>query len=135
VLSKKRTRNFAVRGIPTNDPLARKLWIASVIQGHRNPFGKALRDYTVAELDFVLEMAALDDPEHYSFSRAGAKDAPAAAMTGWVNVLREPLKQRYLELIGVAQGIRSVAAWQARATGGLKPGFSRKTPSADGPGG
>jgi hypothetical protein len=99
-----------------------------VIQGHRNPFGKALRDYTIAELDFVLEMAAIDNPDQYTFSRggtpAGRSDAPVA-MAGWMSVLKEPLLQRYLERVGVAQGIRAVAAWKAKQTGGLKPGFSR----------
>ena len=99
-----------------------------MIQGHRNPFGKALRDYTVAELDFVLEMAAIDTPDQYTFSRAGSpagrSEAPIA-MASWMSVLREPLKQQYLERVGVAQGIRSVAMWRATQGGGLKPGFSR----------
>lgn len=105
-----------------------------MIQGHRNPFGKALRDYSIAELDFVLEMASLDEPERYSFTRsgkqAGVKEAPAAMAT-WLNVLTGALRDRYLERIGVARGIRSVLDWKAKQTGGLKLGFSRKVPPAD----
>lgn len=99
-----------------------------MIQGHRNPFGKPLADYTTAEMDFVLEMAALDEPDRWTFvrdgQRAGASDVPKARAE-WHGVLGGRLAVDYMLRTGIAAGNANVAAWRARQGGGLRPGLSR----------
>ncbi len=83
-------------------------------------------------------MAAIDDPEHYSFTRDGietSRSTKPAAMASWADTLQGPLRQRYLELIGVAAGSRALATYYARRQSGLKPGFTKKGKAIDvGPG-
>lgn len=103
-----------------------------------------MRDYTVAQLDFVLEMASLDEPDQYTFTRAdrphGRAEIPVA-MTRWNDVLRGRLQQQYLERLGLGNAVRAVTEWRARqhqqtAGAGLRPGLSRngKPVDADSPG-
>ena len=69
--------DFEREGIPPSHRLAAKLWVASkVLGGHAagGPFGKRLVEHTPAELDFILEMAARDEPDKYAFRRAGTPD-------------------------------------------------------------
>jgi hypothetical protein len=122
-------------GLPTSTALALKLWQASKIQGHRNPFGKSLLDYTVAELDFVLEMAAIDSPKEYVFKRGEiASDGShvPAAKAAWVNALRGGALAGYLKGIP----FKMVAAYHKRTKpgavrdtkgGGMKPGIRKPT--------
>lgn len=108
--------------------------MAAKIQGHRNPFGKALPDYTVAQLDFVLEMAALDEPDRYSFTRDGketGRSTSTAALASWTDTLKGPLLARYLEQIGIGAGNRAVAAYLARKRTGLRPGLTRRGKPVD----
>jgi hypothetical protein len=121
-------RNFAAQGLPTTDRLARKLWLAARIQGHRNPFGKPLPEYTIAQLDFVLEMAALDEPDRYSFVRNGkemGRSETTTALASWTDTLKGALHALYLVQIGITAANRAVAAYAARKQSGLKPGFTR----------
>ena len=100
--------------------------MASVVQGHRNPWGKPLAEHTVAELDFVLEQAALDEPDRWSFIRGGRKGATStAAMAKWSDALGGSLFRRYLERTGLTRGIANIANWKRRQGGGLKPGLTR----------
>jgi len=88
----------------------------------------------VAQLDFVLEMAALDEPERYSFVRNGketGRSAVSATLASWTDTLKGLLRTRYLEQIGIAAGNRAVAAYLARQRTGLKPGFTRKGKTID----
>jgi len=96
------------------------------MQGHKNPFGKPLNEYTVAELDFVLEMSAIDDPDHWTFVRASkhATTTPKA-LARWIDVLAGPLAAQYQAYIGITAGLENVRRWRARKESGLKPGFSR----------
>jgi hypothetical protein len=96
------------------------------MQGHKNPFGKPLNEYSVAELDFILEMSALDDPEHWTFIRA-AKQAVSTpkALARWIDVLAGPLAAQYQAYIGITAGLDNVRRWRARKAGGLQPGLSR----------
>ncbi len=85
-----------------------------------------MRDYNIAELDFVLEMAALDTPEQYTFNREGRDGIKApVAMAQWLDVLQGSLKARYLARIGLASALETTAAWKARQGSGLQPGLSR----------
>lgn len=119
-------RNFAVSGIRVNDRLARKLWLASKIQGHRNPFGKPLTEYNVAQLDFILEMAALDEPDRYSFTRQSeTTTTQPQALAAWSDVLIGPLQSAYMDRIGITAGNRGLALYAAKHGTGLVPGFSR----------
>ena len=100
--------------------------MASVIQGHRNPFGKSLTDYTVPELDFVLEMAARDEPERFTFTRAGtASVRQPEALARWQDTLAGPLRMRFLGRFGLTRQIEAVRAWKTRQAPGLRPGLSR----------
>lgn len=86
-------------------------------------------EYTVAQLDFVLEMAAIDEPDRYSFVRDGkesGRSVASAALASWADTLKGPLRERYLEQIGIAAGNRAVAAYLARQRTGLKPGLTRR---------
>lgn len=79
-------------------------------------------------------MAAIDDPDQYTFNRAGKisgrSDAPVA-MTAWNEVLLGPLKTQYMERLGLGAGLRAVAAWRERQAGGLKPGMTRRGKPVD----
>jgi len=83
-------------------------------------------DHTVAQLDFVLEMAARDEPEKWVFNRQGraeARDQPEA-LAAWHNVLAGPLALRFMMRTGVADAQARVAAWRQKR-GGLRPGITR----------
>jgi hypothetical protein len=102
------------------------LWLASRIQGHSNPFGKALVDYSVAELDFVLEMAAIDEPGRYEFQRGGvAQPTQAAINAAWHDVRSGKALQE--SAVGKAADLaaRIAAAWGRKNSGGLVPGMSK----------
>jgi hypothetical protein len=122
----KNTADFAEQGLSTENPLARKLWLASRIQGHSNPFGKALVDYSVAELDFVLEMASLESPPLCDFQRAGAlRITQAAINAAWHDVRSGKALQE--SAVGKAADLaaRIAAAWGRKNSGGLVPGMSK----------
>ena len=105
------------------------MWQAAKIQGHKNPFGKPLVEYNPAELDFVLEMEALDNPREYRFERDGvASDGAhnAAVKAAWASALTgRSLAQ---SLSGIA--FDAVAKWRAKrgGQGGLKPGIRTRAP-------
>lgn len=113
-------------GLPTSTALAGKLWQAAKIQGHKNPFGKTLLEYTVPELDFVLEMEALDNPKGFVFKRGGISTDGShvtEAKAAWASVLRGAALTRYLSGIP----FKAVQAYRARVSGaqaaGMKPGI------------
>jgi len=88
----------------------------------------------VAQLDFVLEMAALDEPDRYTFVRDGKETGRAVAavsLASWTDTLIGPLRQRYLAHIGIAAANRAVTAYAARQSKGLKPGFTRQGKPAE----
>ena len=93
------------------------------IQGHRNPFGKALLDYTEAELDFVLEMEALDNPKTHVFQRGGvATDGSHIPVlkAAWASLRSGKALDAFFAGIPFAM----VAAARARrAQGGMIPGI------------
>jgi hypothetical protein len=121
-------RNFAANGVRV-DRLAQKLWLAAKIQGHRNPFGKPLVEYNVAQLDFILEMAARDEPERYSFVRANAAASETVSpqtMAAWTDVLIGRLSTGFLDTLGITEANKAIALYNAKRGFGLKPGFSRE---------
>lgn len=40
---------------------------------------------TLPQIDFVLEMRALDDPEHYTFKRRGKEAPTSSTFSKWYN--------------------------------------------------
>lgn len=111
-----------------------KLWQAAKIQGHRNPFGKPLIEYTMVELDFVLEMAALDDPDKWTFQRIGHAPAVASkSLASWTSRLAGKALTRFMLRTGIARANKGVAAWEARRSmgGRLRPGLSRQGKRVD----
>jgi hypothetical protein len=79
-------------------------------------------------------MAALDEPDRYTFTRDGKESGRPAApsvLASWMNVMKGPLRMRYLEHTGIAAANKAVEAYAARRAGGLKPGFTRAGKPAD----
>jgi hypothetical protein len=78
------------------------LWLASkILGGHAagGPFGKPLPEYSTVELDFVLEMAAIDDPERYTFTRGGKVSGVSELvkeLADWTKCLEGAALERYL---------------------------------------
>lgn len=71
-------------------------------------------------------MAALDDPERWTFRRADKTPQPEI-LARWTDVLAGKPLLRYLERSGIAQGVRNVRAFKERqrAKQPLRPGVSR----------
>jgi len=116
--------------------MAIKLWQVSKIQGHRNPWGKPLTELNAAQLDFILEMEAQDNPRKVVFYRDGkASDGSHKVIedAAWHDVLVDPVKAGHGPSKAAATTAAHAAAWRARqqinspssATPGLKPGFTR----------
>lgn len=103
--------------------------MASVIQGHRNPFGKALLEYNTAQLDFVLEMAAIDEPDRWKFRRSGEEVERSESLARWRDSLAGRALVGFLARTGLAHASRGLAAYEARrlrgTDAGMKPGLSR----------
>jgi hypothetical protein len=78
------------------------VWLASKILGSHTaggPFGKPLAEYSAVELDFVLEMAAIDEPERYTFVRDGKVSGVsqvAQELADWTKCLEGPALARHL---------------------------------------
>lgn len=69
------------------------------IQGHHNPFSPDLLSLNEAQLDFILEMWAADNPKRGRFVREGATTSgmdDSLARKKWADVLRGPALQKYL---------------------------------------
>lgn len=102
--------------------------MAAVIQGHRNPFGKPLPEYSVAELDFVLEMAARDEPERWQFVRADkpADNAQPQTMAQWHNVMAGRLAVAWMVRTGVTDATARIRNWRQRqGQGQMRPGLTQ----------
>lgn len=65
------------------------------VQGHKNPFHPDLMALTMPQIDYILEMQARDDPDHYTFTR-GNKAAPTNALAAWYNIFEGGALQRFL---------------------------------------
>lgn len=102
--------------------------MASVVQGHRDPFGRKLIDYNIPQLDFVLEMAALDEPDRWTFVRGGKGASVSApeSMARWKDVLGGSLLGRFMGMIGATKGMANVAAWRKRQARGFTPGVTTR---------
>jgi len=106
-----------------------------VVQGHRNPFGKALAEYTMPELDFVLEMAALDDPERWTFRRGGADAPRSETMSRWRDGLAGRALAEFMSLTGASAARAGIERWRNRRGTGMRPGLTRRGKGVDdGPG-
>ena len=119
-------RDFASQGLPIQHPLLRKLWLVAKIQGHKNPFSPELLRLNVAQIDFVLEMAALDEPDKYHFQRAGRAPAPKPETTAaWFDALKGDARRKS----GLGRALEAassrLASWKANAMPQRRQGFSR----------
>lgn len=76
-------------GIPTSHPLLQKLWLASKVIGKISPFSPELMNLTAMQLDFILEMDILDNPDHGTFLRSGQTTLLSGAelAAAWERVL------------------------------------------------
>jgi hypothetical protein len=112
-------------GLATSTPLARKLWAVATIQGHKNPFGKPILEYNLAELDFILEMEALNNPREFTFHRDGiASDGShiPEAKAAWSRVLRGSALTKFFSNLPF-DAIRKAKERHFGSGGsGLKPG-------------
>lgn len=107
--------------------------MASVVQGHRNPFGKPLAEHTVPELDFVLEMAAIDDPERWTFHRGGEDATPQSeSMSRWRSSLAGSALAELMSLTGATAARAGIERWRNRRSMGLRPGITRRGRSITG---
>lgn len=85
-------------GLPTKTPLAEKLWRASRILD-LSPFDPQLLAHTEPQIDFILEMYAIEHPKEFRFRRAGKLDegiAVSIAQRDWANVLIGDALRKYL---------------------------------------
>lgn len=76
-------------GLPTKTPLAEKLWRASRIL-NVSPFDAGLLAHTEPQIDFIIEMYAIEHPRELKFTRPGNVDdglAVSIAQRDWANVL------------------------------------------------
>ena len=115
-------RDFASQGLPSQHPLLRKLWLVAKIQGHKNPFSPELLRLNVAQIDFVLEMAALDEPDRYHFHRKGRAAPPQPETTAaWFDAAYgKNALGRALEAASAR-----LASWRSNAMPQRRQGFSR----------
>ena len=113
--------------------MARKLWLASRILGSHNgggPFGKPLPDHTPAEIDFILEMGAADNPDQYTFLRGGksARQTESERRAAWLSTFSGKALEEKMEADGLAEAQRRLKAYKAKLgglSGGMKPGITR----------
>lgn len=89
--------------------MAKKLWQVSRLLGDRSPFDPYVLDHNEAQLDFILEMYALENPRRARFVRPdqpseGLKHSQAQAR--WVDVLRGSALQEYLSHKIIMKNVR-----------------------------
>ena len=99
--------------------------------GAGGPFGKPLPAHTAAELDFILEMGARDDPDRFSFMRGGRDERRAVPeiAAAWTKVLKGKALEKRLEQTGLTDAQKKLNAYKQRkgaSGGGLKPGLTRR---------
>lgn len=91
------------------------------------PFGKPLTQHTPAELDFILEMGANDEPERFVFLRGGKDPRREAAekAAAWVSIAANDREK--LKVAGLTDAQSRLNAYKARkgAVSGLQPGLTR----------
>jgi hypothetical protein len=113
-------------GIPTQTPLAQKLWQVSRLLGDRSPFDPYILEHNEAQLDFILEMYALENPRRARFIRPGQVTEGlkrSQSQARWVDVLRGPALQEWLSRRIIRKNVRPRAA--PAAPGGAAP---KRTP-------
>ena len=91
------------------------------------PFGKPLVAHTPAELDFILEMGARDEPDRFTFLRGG-KDPRLEASevaAAWVAVAAND--EQRLATAGLADAQARLKVHKAKAGGvqTMRPGLTR----------
>jgi hypothetical protein len=85
-------------------------------------------EYTMAEIDFVLEMASIDDPERYVFLRGG-KDPKRVALdvaAAWVATAHTTSDRLARAGLLEAQARLKAHKQKIGSGAGLKPGITRK---------
>lgn len=89
----------------------------------------------MAELDFVLEMAAKDDPETWQFTRPGTDNStPPVIMASWADRLAGKALVMIRRATGYEQAQQGVKAWEARqqTARAIPLGFSKGGKKVDG---
>lgn len=84
-------------GLSTKSQVGQVLWRVSRIVGG-TPFDENLTRLNRAQLDFILEMYALDNPDSATFVRAGqpSKKPQSEILAAWDKVLLGRAKQEFL---------------------------------------
>jgi hypothetical protein len=93
------------------------LWQVSRILGDHTPggpFGKPLTEYSVQQLDFVLEMAAKDEPDKWTFVRPNDAPVRSVSMSRWNDVLSGAALRRFMSANGTLNALAGLQAWKAR---------------------
>ena len=102
--------------------------MASRILGNHaagGPFGKSLAEHTQAELDFILEMGAKDEPDRFVFLRNGrdSRHDASEAAAAWAAVAANDAQR--LKNSGLAEAQARLKAYKDRAGPTLQPGLTR----------
>jgi len=101
--------------------------MAAKLQGHKNPWGKPLVECSLAEIDFILEMEAIDNPKEFQFYRSGQSTVPppaAHSMTAWANVLRGEALMRFMTGRWSPKATARSEAMRNTSMSGMKPGVT-----------
>lgn len=111
--------------------MASKLWVASRILGSHaagGPFGKPLTEHTPAEIDFILEMGAKDEPERFTFRRFGTDAVSPESSAAWFNSLTGDARREWLAKRGSTAAQRRLDEYKKRKnakSGGMVMGLSK----------
>jgi len=79
----------------------------------------------MAQLDFVLEMASIDEPDKWTFNRLGQPEPKSQALAGWSDRLAGRALAAFMARTGLSVASAGVARWRARQGSGMKPGLTR----------
>lgn len=104
-------------------PLAKKLWMVSRVL-NTSPFSPDLLNHTEAQLDFILEMHAADNPDDFRFVRPGmVTPLPSPeAKAEWERRLIGTAHDRYMHKRMPSAAALAAATKLAQAGRNLKKG-------------
>lgn len=95
-----------------------------------SPFSRDLLDLNEAQIDFILEMQAIDDPEHFQFTRTANPKMPSQSevAAAWERVLIGKAKTGFLDRIIGAGTKAGLQKWLSRNKDAIN--FMKQRPRA-----